>query len=1787
MKKLILIVTVLILIGSFSLRAEKFPIRHQQTFTEIYDTYPAIPVGLIEAIAYNNTRMRHITVEQDSVSCTEMPRYNGLMGLIDDGKGYFRSSLTLVSDLSGFSKNEILNNPKQSVIAYAAAMNHLLMTKKMATNMSPIDFIPEIISLSELPLTNDIENDFAINSDLYMIFTVLQNEEFRSIYNVPAYDYDLKEVFGANYEVLSATRISAIDGSIVSDEANPYQHTERKAACVMPSGSIEYPIATWDAADPSNYSAASTVNTRELIAIHTIQGKYSGAISWFKNPSANVSTQYVVRSYDGQVTQMACHVTRCWHVAAQNSYSVGIEHEGYIADGNTWYTTELYASSADLVKYIAGAEGVNLLQTYDGPPTDGILSLSNGCHKVKGHQHHEGNSHIDPGPEWEWKRFYRLLNDLPAPTSSSTTSTGTMYDSGGVGGNYANEERTTYLINPSGNGPVQLTFSSYFVEDGWDYLWIYDGLDDTGNLIGKYSGTSPGTITAFTGSVFMEFRSDCATSSAGWVVDWITTTPPTCVPPSGGIATFITPMTADLSWNVVPGATSYKVQYKSTIDSIWSDIITYDLYLDLTGLRSSAEYLWRVMTTCSPDESAYTGGKFTTPGAAETLTATAGKYLTTNCSGEFYDTGGLDSEYGNYQDWTYTIEPLGATSVIVTFTDFDIENGFDYLKIYDGATTSSSLIGSYTGTSSPGTVISSGGAITFHFTSDNWTIAAGWESSWSCSEGAVATAPITSIEVLNNWYTNDFNVSFTDSDNSGTGLQEEFYQVLAHDGIEYRGNADLGFLNDEFENNLHTDWTSQIGNWVATGGVLTQSDEVSNNTNLYASITQGTGIYLYHWQMKIGGSGSNRRAGLHFFCDDPTATVRGNSYMVYYRVDNNTVQIYESDGATIPVMSTTSNTVNADQWYDCKVTYSSTTGEINAYINDELAATWTDPTPMTAANSISLRTGNCNVEYDDVKVYKYRTPSESITVGNLGTESVQYENVSPVIPAVQINTVIVDNTDTWSFESTSYTNIDWTSPLSIIVYDGVSSDIDTTHDATQLIANWTISTDANSDVTNYWYKVGTTAGSDDIKILTDNGNNTLVTISGLNLIAEQIYYVTVAVENGAGLFSNEVSSDGIRLVDVCQKLPSTEVLTSQQWYSNDFTVTFNDNDSCGNGLVYNLCQVLEFDGSEWRGNESHGFFNDNFNSTIHNEWTQAIGTWSIDFLRLKQTDESLSNTNIYTSVAQTGSDVYMYEWDAIMDGAGGNRRGGLHFFCDDAAQTNRGNSYFAWFRVDGNKMQIYKVTNNVFSLKEEVVIDVNSGQQYNNKVTYNPSIGEIKVYRDNQFIGSWTDPSPITSGNSISLRSGNALMYYDNVRVYKGRNATETLTVGVLESDYIGNQNPEENTPSAVINSIVVDNADFISLQDEHFVNIDWSAPSTVSVIDSLGIDIDTTYGSTQLIGSWTKSTDLNSGINNYWYAIGDSTGANNIVDWTSSGLDTSVVHLGLNLVYGTTYFFSVKVTNGGGLTSSATNSDGQLVLAATSVMPVSAFNVNDLSSCSNQVLDVENTSLYATSYLWEIYDQLTSETATGLTPDFVVNTAGSYGISLTVTNAEGSDVSQQIIEVRSKPIASFSASDTLVDISNGNVEFTNDSQFGDTYLWDFGDGTTSTDHTSSKHYSQQGLYAVALQVTNSCGHSQEVKQDYILVTNKTGIDNYYEHSIKVFPNPTTGLLFLEYSKSSSQNLQFEIWDITGKKVYVTSLSNSVRKIIELNNVLSIGLYQYKFVENGTILKTDKFMLTK
>jgi len=180
-----------------------------------------------------------------------------------------------------------------------------------------------------------------------------------------------------------------------------------------------YDWSSPDHSDPNNYgnydpaNRPADGNAIQYIIVHDTESSYDSAISAFQDPAHEASANYVIRSSDGQVTQMVPNGDISWDVAnwTMNQHSVSIEHEGYAIQGATWYTSALYHSSATLVRYLAAKYHIPLDRQHIIAHEDVPAGLTAT----------QAVQHWDPGTFWNWKQYMELVGAPIRPTGSPSS----------------------------------------------------------------------------------------------------------------------------------------------------------------------------------------------------------------------------------------------------------------------------------------------------------------------------------------------------------------------------------------------------------------------------------------------------------------------------------------------------------------------------------------------------------------------------------------------------------------------------------------------------------------------------------------------------------------------------------------------------------------------------------------------------------------------------------------------------------------------------------------------------------------------------------------------------------------------------------------------------------------------------------------------------------------------------------------------------------------------------------------------------------------------------------------------------------------------------------------------------------------------------------------------------------------------------------------------------------------------------------------------------------------------
>ncbi len=245
--------------------------------------------------------------------------------------------------------------------------------------------------------------------------------------------------------------------------------------------------------------------------------------------------------------------------------------------------------------------------------------------------------------------------------------------------------------------------------------------------------------------------------------------------------------------------------------------------------------------------------------------------------------------------------------------------------------------------------------------------------------------------------------------------------------------------------------------------------------------------------------------------------------------------------------------------------------------------------------------------------------------------------------------------------------------------------------------------------------------------------------------------------------------------------------------------------------------------------------------------------------------------------------------------------------------------------------------------------------------------------------------------------------------------------------------------------------------------------------------------------GSQTNTLALNDEIEILGSPIASFTynTTNNVVDFnnTSSGISTTTTFdwdFGDNASSGMqnpvhtyaadgTYTVTLTIENDCGVSTYIS----QVVIAT---LPTANFSANQTNVCGGASVNFTSTSsANSNAFAWT-FNGGSPATSTLQNPTVLYTTPGVYPVTLTVTNNQGNNTKTIVnfITVNANPVASFTYTQTGLAF-NFNSTSTN----ATTYLWNFGDGVTSTQQNPTHTYANPGNYTVTLNADNpQCNNS-------------------------------------------------------------------------------------------------------
>lgn len=237
---------------------------------------------------------------------------------------------------------------------------------------------------------------------------------------------------------------------------------------------------------------------------------------------------------------------------------------------------------------------------------------------------------------------------------------------------------------------------------------------------------------------------------------------------------------------------------------------------------------------------------------------------------------------------------------------------------------------------------------------------------------------------------------------------------------------------------------------------------------------------------------------------------------------------------------------------------------------------------------------------------------------------------------------------------------------------------------------------------------------------------------------------------------------------------------------------------------------------------------------------------------------------------------------------------------------------------------------------------------------------------------------------------------------------------------------------------------------------------------------------------------------------------------------------------YGSTGIFTVtlKATNACGTT------EFTMQVEISGSAPLATFAVSENNGCIPfSVQFTDQSAGNPTSWQWEFFGA-SPATSTDQNPTVSYTSTGTYPVTLIVTNIYGSDTltMQNAVNAQSVPTSGFAYL-----VNQSTVSFNNLSLNANTFMWNFGDGNTSSEANPVHPYAVPGTYTVELTALNVCGAS--TLQQTVVITTVDSQEPSWLNEFRLYPNPNTGIFTIEMSGLPYEEVEFTLFNTVGQLV--------------------------------------------
>ena len=171
---------------------------------------------------------------------------------------------------------------------------------------------------------------------------------------------------------------------------------------------------------------------------------------------------------------------------------------------------------------------------------------------------------------------------------------------------------------------------------------------------------------------------------------------------------------------------------------------------------------------------------------------------------------------------------------------------------------------------------------------------------------------------------------------------------------------------------------------------------------------------------------------------------------------------------------------------------------------------------------------------------------------------------------------------------------------------------------------------------------------------------------------------------------------------------------------------------------------------------------------------------------------------------------------------------------------------------------------------------------------------------------------------------------------------------------------------------------------------------------------------------------------------------------------------------------------------------------------------------------------------------------------------------SIIINQIEGTTFTSNILV---NSIACVGDTVYFFDISDNEAEVTS-------YLWEFGDESSSDERDPYHIYTEQGTFDVYLTAfDNECGNTSQTKQIEIFDCRQSANENSNIVSFNVFPNPTSYLFNIDVLLFTEMDVKIELFDI--RSILLETRTRKTNHVIESFENWNAGIYYLKVTTSG------------